>query len=272
MRSPRRSAQPLLSDPTGMMVDVKAGRTDSPLAAPVVLLDDPATWPDATTIAVNDAAERLHGSTEYPVDLRPTESEEEAIETGLIGHRIRVHHCTRLLPFERESILRDGLAPTSTGLLQARLDGAVMAGLLTPQEVSGMSALNMLRPSARQRSNREGRLCAVTVRDAFDDPYGLWRLLGIWGGEFIYFDQPRHLQERLRSLGQPSLVVVDLPIDVRPRLGWYPSLSKVLVGVALALKHRGGETNQKTDTPWPATAIWQPEDPDYQAFPALPRQ
>jgi hypothetical protein len=61
-------------------------------------------------------------------------------------------------------------------------------------------------------ARRRGQVCAVVGRTVFDEePGAVDLLLRMWGGEAIYWAHERAaLAERIRALGKPSIVVINL--------------------------------------------------------------
>lgn len=235
------------------------------------LVEDPRTWPPQVADVLAPIAERLEGSANAALDLHVDDSAVSHIHAALQGTCWRVYHCTRLLPQERDDVLRWGLAPASDGLLEAKLMAAVKYGYLLEAEAAAIQASSMLAPNRRQRHARAGRICALTTSDSLADYHGLWRFLETWGGEIVHFGQSEGVASRLQGLGVPSVVVVDLPLDAPPTVGWYPPMERLLVASLLGMGGLRGETNQRSASAWPVTEIWQPGHPDYDERSWLPR-
>ena len=233
---------------------------------PASLVDEVGSWPDHVRDLIAVVAEPLADSTDYVQDLHVPDDDVAAIHAALVGTRWRLYHCTRLLDHERDNILTNGLAPATEVLLDDKLTQAVEHGHLSPGDAEVLRESHMLRPGGGQRQGRQGRICALTTRASFADYHGLWRLFEHWGGELIYFDQPDPMLERLRSLGTPSIVVVDLTLITPPSRGWYPPIERLLVGAHLGMDQVHGETNQPVNGFWPVNAVWQPNAADSAAW------
>jgi hypothetical protein len=220
---------------------------------------------------VAEAAEPLRESTDYVADLDVPDENAHAIRDALIGSTWRLYHCTRLLDHERDAVLATGLAPASTELVTRKLADAVTHGYLTSEEVESLYSLQALR-SGRGRRSREGRICAVTTRENLEAYSGLFHFFEEWGGELVGMDQPKPVVIRLRQLGAPSVVVVDLTLDSPPARGWHPAFERLLIGRFLGMSEVRGGTNQLVTGTWPVTEIWQPGHPEYDRHERLPQQ
>lgn len=233
------------------------------------MIDTVESWPDGLADLVADVAAGLPEVTDSVLDLPVNEWDAQRIAEAAVGTHWRLYHCTRLLPHEREVLLADGLHPASEGLLDRKLGDAVTHGYLTDGEAEVLRESHMLRADRGQRA-REGHVCALTTRESLRDLHGLRWLFGHWGGELIYFDQPEEQLTRLKSLGAPAIVVVDLPLVAPPNRYWYPPFANLLVGRVLGLPEVRGETNQAVLGAWPVSEVWQPGDPEYDAQGWLP--
>lgn len=240
-----------------------------------VLLDEPASWPVEVAILAEQLAEGLADTTMYTSDLDVAREDQAAVVQALLdsGRSVRIYHCTRLTGSECKDVLLQGLRPASQQLVLDRLERAVAERLLTQQERDLLVTEHMLQPHHETAVYRVDRIYGVVTRAAFLDPHGLWRLFAHWGGELIAFahdGQP--MLRRLASLGEPSVVVVDVPTGALESGFWAPDLAKVLVGVLLGLEEADGQValTMDGDAALAVTAVWRPGDPQYDEYPSLP--
>lgn len=161
--------------------------------------------------------------------------------------------------------------PASDDLVDRKLSDAARLGYLTAHEAEALRESHMLRPERGQRHGRGGRICALTTRATLRQYHGLWRLFEHWGGELVYFDQPAPEMLRLRDMGTPSIVVIDLQLAEPPSWSWHPPIERLLVGAILELGEVRGEINQRVHGTWPVAAVWQPGHPEYDLQEWLPK-
>ena len=118
---------------------------------------------------------------------------------------------------------------------------------------------------------REGQVCAAAGLTAFDEDWrGIWPLLARWGGEAIYHHADAENRARLRTIGSPAIVVLDLPLTE----SWlmFPSLANMLAGHFGAFSSPGADVVYQSDVPASAVVdVWQPGRPEYDRFVNLPR-
>jgi hypothetical protein len=227
---------------------------------------------------VSGWANRLAGTTEYPGDLAvPLEEESQFVR--LLGDRsLLVYHCSRLLDFEVESVRREGLRALSAGLVARKLNVAHAAGALTADQHARLLDSHVY--ALDNSDGRGGKVCALVGRTALDDPFGLERLLSIWGGEAIYWahgddpaDDPLRLGGALRGLGRPAVVTlaVDLGALGRDATLFFPPLHRLFVATILELNEVCGEAHIPTAVQGSEVVdIWQPGHPEYDRHPTLP--
>ena len=231
----------------------------------------PARWPSELRQAARDGANRLRGTTSYTLDLAVPMDLATTIQQILDRYRLRAFHCTRLLDWEVTDIRRSGLRVASDSLINDRLDAAVAAGVLRPEEATLLEASNVL---AHQRPNREHLLSACTTRRTLDEEAdGLRLLLTHWGGEIIYFwQQDSDLLAQLETIGRPAIVVVLLDTDPDRNL-WSPDLANLVIGRHLGLSDACGQVSYRGERGrrTPVEAVWLPGDFDYDRHTRLPR-
>lgn len=99
----------------------------------------------------------------------------------------------------------------------------------------------------------------------------MWPLLTMWGGEAVYMYAEPEAVPRLRGLGSPSIVVVDLPLSAA-ECHMYPGLSTALGAHLARLPGLGSSMHYMADVPASAVVyVWQPGRTEYDRFPDLPR-
>ncbi len=242
-------------------------------AARVVDPDDPGTWPSAVRKLAERSAAVLDGSASCAADLPvPSEAAESFME--LIGDGLlRAYHCTRLLAEEAADVRRRGLVPLSAALVESRVRAACGASYLTAAEAGALVSGSAL--AAGSERGRLAQVCAVAGRSLFDgDPGAAELLLSVWGGEAIYWAHERTaLGARLRSLGTPSIVAVNLRLTAHTRAPkFFPPLARLLVGQLLGLPESWGDVFYFGPVAAEdIEAIWQPGYREYDRHEFLPR-
>ncbi|MDN5724770.1 MAG: hypothetical protein L0G99_02405 [Propionibacteriales bacterium] len=112
------------------------------------------------------------------------------------GRSLRVFHATRLMEHEVEAIRQDGLRRLSPHLVKTRIGNAENAGALSHSEAQWLRQHDIYtqRPSGR----RDGQVCALLGRHKLTQRSAVEMLLGIWGGEAIYWCAGDDMRRRLR--------------------------------------------------------------------------
>lgn len=234
---------------------------------PAIYVDDPSTWPAPLRAAVLDAAASLCGTTEYCLDLKPTDAGLWHICDGLGSVTVTVFHATRLLPHELADIQANGLQLLTSDLLGRKLDGAVAAGALTPDAAAKL--LRDARP-LNATARRHDQVCAsATGRGFRDDIGGSWRLVTYWGGEALSMAHEREdIDGLLRTLGTPTILEFTIPA-LRGGDAWYPPLENLLIGTLLDLDDVNGDVHIRSTTT-PPTAVHVPGSTWWAQHPLLP--
>ena len=118
-------------------------------------------------------------------------------------------------------------------------------------------------------------MCLVVGRCGFDerDGGGFWRLLTRWGGEALYWaHENTPVEDRLRALGRPAIVVARLRFELGNDHHIRPSLAQAFVGAALGLPEAGCAVFHRAPIPGDQIeALWHPGDPAYDRHVHLPR-
>lgn len=230
--------------------------------------DDVVTWPQELHEALAPFTEGVAPET-YADELGVTLSDER-VTTLLGGRPLRTYHATRLLPHEVESVHRNGLVALTPGHAERRIVEAVSAGAVTPGDAERFRRQTVFATGYQGR--REDQVCAIAGSTAFGEDWrGVWPLLSTWGGEAIYMHADAGTRSRLRAVGQPAIVVLDLALTDAP---WrmFPGLGTMLAAHLARLPSRGADVFYGASVPASAVvAVWQPGAPEYDRFPNLPQ-
>jgi len=237
--------------------------------------DDVATWSDDVVALLNEHARDL--APDYEASDLHVPVDDSDVIAAMHGAPLRAYHCTRLLPSEVEAVLRDGLRALSQQHTDARIWSARDAGVLSTDEAARLVAGSVYAMRSEWPDDSlDGRTGAVYgvlgLRPFATQAHGLDRLLTLWGGEATYWHADAPLMARLRSIGTPSIVVLDLDLadDTRTRVGW--SLANLLVGHLAGLDERGGSFRRDGSIPGGAVVgLWHPGSTEYDRFPDLPQ-
>lgn len=233
-------------------------------------VDDPLTWPSATSEWAMSKADQLSDTTEFHTDLALSPTDEDLVRTTFRGRRVLAYHCTRLLPREAASILEhEGLRLLDDALVRDRIAAAAADGDLPTETLAHAQGNNIY--ASGNTAYREHQVCVVVGRDVFEEgASGVSPLLKHWGGEAIR-GGPGEVRA-LRAVGNPSIVVVGLALSGKHNAPYaHPPLATVLVGRLLGLS--GAYSSVNYPRPIPAAdvaAIWQPGDADYDRHTRLP--
>jgi hypothetical protein len=233
---------------------------------PVVDVGDRTTWPADVIEWVAEMAEPLRDTTEYISDLQIYGDEQDQLLALLGGTQLRAYHCTRLLQHEVDRIRTEGLRALDNELVTTRIDDALASGHLSVEQAKMLHANTVF--ARREHRYRQGAICAVLCRADLDHgAWGLWRLLGTWGGEGIYAELGEgEARESLTTIGTPMIVVFRFTPRTRAQARdlYAPDLAKLFVGVHLELPEPGGEVHFRSSVPaGDIEALWQPGDADY---------
>lgn len=231
--------------------------------------DDVRTWPPSLRHTLAECVADVDPAETYACDLEGLTMSDEQVTALLGGRPLRAYHATRLLPHEVESVRRDGLRALSPEHVEQRIAGALGSSAITTEEADRLRAGTVYAEGAED--GRADQVCAVLGRIAFGENWqGVSRLLSCWGGEAIYWHANGDTLTMLKSLGSPSIVVLDLPLTAAPWL-MFPGLGKSLAGHLGGLLSCGADVIYKADVPASAiVGIWQPGAPEYDRFTNLP--
>lgn len=230
--------------------------------------DEVSSWPPAAAAEVLDLAAQLRGTTDSPSDLAIDFEHEDAFRARLTGHRVLAYHATRLLPHEVDDVRRVGLRAASLELIRDRIDAALTAGAITPEDAGDFRTANVFDERDHTVDVRQGVVNAFLGRRTIDDDIGgLWRLLTTWGGEIVSMSAGgTAMRDRLRHVGQPAIVVLALdlsaPHDDHPV---WPGLLKVMVATVLGLEGNGADVRyQAAVQPDAVLDVWVPGHPEFE--------
>ena len=235
-------------------------------------IDVPATWPIPILHRVNQLATALSGTTEHAADLDWRAQDRDEFRTLLGGRPIRAYHATRLLDHEAEMVVEHGLLLLTSELLSMRIDRAFQHGYISKKQHDELCAGHVF--STGEHKNRGGQVCLFVGEETLRHEYGLDNLLCTWGGEGIYQSSgTHHLEEKLRLLGRPTMVVVELDIGSAQEIATFsPDLWKMFVGHHLHLRGVSAAINYRASIPPQCIAcLWQPGHPEYDRIERLPR-
>ena len=117
-------------------------------------------------------------------------------------------HCTNLISWEVISILKEGLEPLSPDLVKKKLKILKENDIIDSEQYYFLLSNNLANENNR-RDMAWFFLCSSTLKY---DQSGLIHLLSLWGGESIYrtIEQDYGIEEILKSIGKPSIVLLDL--------------------------------------------------------------
>jgi hypothetical protein len=192
------------------------------MARRIVDIEDPLTWPEALCELLARSKDVLSGCArkEGEIDAVPgarfttlnefAGGKRDVVRRGeeiLATSRILGFHCTRLLPYEVESVRNEGLKLPSPEFLRERIERAVREGYLRRSLANALSDKNQA-----EDSNRRGKIGFVHGSWSLKQS-GARPLLGSWGGEALYGSHEGDPMTGpvLRKLGEPYVVVAALP-------------------------------------------------------------
>lgn len=235
-------------------------------------LDDVGTWPPDVRRLAEHWGAMLDGTTRFACDLALPDTVQESFMALIGDGPLRAYHSARLLDEEAQAIRRRGLIPLSEDLVTSRVRAACASGHLMAAERDALLSDSAF--ASGSTTGRPGQVCAVAGRCIFDDePEAVELLLRLWGGEAIYrAHESTVLGERLRSLGKPSIVVVNLRLAACSRFPFSaPSIAKLFVGRLLHLPETYGDVHYYGPvTPRNIVDIWQPGHHEYDRHHHLP--
>jgi hypothetical protein len=236
--------------------------------------DDRKTWPAEVADFVRRAAGAVRGTVQYAYKIQAPEAEKRFLEV-LRGSTIRAYHCTRLLEHELAAIRAQGLRRLTAELVLERIDRALACKAITPAEAEHFRKKHAF--AVGEEENREGKVCLFSYRQTMDDAHSVEDLLGIWGGEAIYSHVGSEWEKRLRTLGTPAIIAVDVDVTQPPQGAEehyiHPDVLAFFIGLELELEEPNLEIHFQGDIPaGQVAAIWTPEHPEYDRHPGLPRR
>jgi hypothetical protein len=150
--------------------------------------------------------------------LRPnrlSEKRQSLIEHVLMpmldSRSILAWHYTRLLPYEIDGFLLNGIRISNQAHMEDRLQQACSLGHISKDEVVALLSASPLCDAAQAKA-RSGKFYLVTSRLPASDP-GVTLFVSHWGGEVVYFWQENTgLISKIQSLGFPAVVEAVVPI------------------------------------------------------------
>lgn len=182
-------------------------------------------------------------------------------------------HSTRLLEEETTAIQSQGLIPLAEELVASRIQAAYASGHMAAAERDVFLSNSIF--ASGNTAGRRGQVCAVVGRTVFDEePEAVDLPLRMWGGEAIYWAHERAaLAGRLRALGKPSIVVINLILTRHSQHALFaPSLSKLFVGRLLQMPETYGDVRYYGRVrPEEIMDIWQPGHHEYDRHHRIPQ-
>ncbi|QRK11195.1 hypothetical protein JQX13_14630 [Archangium violaceum] len=144
--------------------------------------------------------------------MRSCPEAEERFRGLLRSSTIRAYHCTRLLEHEFAGIRAEGLRRLTPELVLQRIDRSLKSKVITRTESARFRKGHAF--ALGEELGREGKVCLFSCRQIMDDAEAVENLLGIWGGEAIYSHVGSEWENRLRTLGRPAIVAVDVDLTL----------------------------------------------------------
>jgi hypothetical protein len=181
----------------------------------------------------------------------------------LAGMKVRMYHCTRLLPHETDWVRADGLVPLTQELIARRV--RAFADLYGVSETIRQAVHGQEAHAADESKYREGQVCLFLGSSNFDDPSSIENLLGAWGGEAVYRNNSEafHGGDSM-AFGTPTVVVaaVDLSADPAPKC--FPEACNVFLGRLRGLEQACADVFlRRAVPPEDILEVWQPGCPGY---------
>jgi hypothetical protein len=232
--------------------------------------DDVATWPLELRDWVQRQAAARDPAAATAGDLGWDLVEREAELRALLGPRkVLAYHCTRLTAHEADDIRASGLRRLSPELVEKRLRDAHSDGLLSDEVYAQLASQSVY--VLNEDANRDGQVCLIAGKRGLDDVPGCALLLGLWGGEAIYWghadgaDAPR--------LGTPTIVVARIDASLSGDiLRVFPGLAHLFVATWLGVRERNCDVHLRAAVAGEDILdLWQPGHPDYDRHLGLPR-
>ncbi|HET9177392.1 MAG TPA: hypothetical protein VFQ24_03455 [Terriglobia bacterium] len=190
----------------------------------IVDIEDPLTWPGALCNVLTNSKDVLsdYEARMREVDRIPGErfrfpkseiadGRRKVVERANVfvaAARILGFHCTRLLPYEAESVRQEGLKLSSPEFLRDRIERAVKEDHL-PRALADA----LLEKNQADDPNRLGMVGFVNARSLLKNVSCVHRFFESWGGEGLYNShEDDHITGPvLKQIGEPHVVVAALP-------------------------------------------------------------
>lgn len=237
-------------------------------------MDAAITWPHDVRKSAEAIADLCRGTRGYVEDLRVPAGCDEDFRQLFVGRALRAYHATRLLHHEGSMIRAQGLRMLSEDLVVGRIQQAHELGHLSPEERNHLLSGHVFVEG--REHGRAGHASLFISRTPLDRMlHGVWPLLTTWGGEGIYMAQGGHsMRDKLRALGVPTVVVVDVDLGPDPAVhGIYPELWKLFAARLLGRQPLSADLLYKASVPPEGVvALWKPGDPEYDKHKRLPRE
>ena len=239
-----------------------------PIGRRIVDIEDPLSWPNSLCELLEGNRDVLSGfeNGQTEIDKIPggrfnSPTNEFAVKRGevvsrageiLAAEKILGFHCTRLLPYEAESVRHEGLKLPSPEFLRERIEGAVSEGHLTRE-----LAISLLRNNQAADPNRRDKIGFANARSLLRQRNLVCRFFDSWGGEALYNSHEDDLATgpALKSMGEPYVVVAGLPANVLRISGQLASYFINAFLRSVSVKTRDG-AGFESSVEEPVTAGW----------------
>ena len=206
-----------------------------------IILDQKKTWPEVVLDLINNSKKDLEnylieesqidklGRTDLNVRYnRPHnpyfekwDEITDKIERILKKYNLVGIHCTKLMDYEIDDILVNGLRPLNKDFANKRIKILYENGLISNELKNKIYDKEEL-----SAENRSGKVFTFHSLSTLKDEWGLNRLFGYWGGESIY-SYVKQAQE-LKDIGTSCIVIVSIQIK---NFDIYPELSKRMLSI-----------------------------------------
>lgn len=193
-----------------------------------ILLSSPYSWPEPILSFFNnnsssisnyyDEVKRMDQLAEKEVELRiirpPNKFQNEfdhvqyQLNKIISDFKVVSFHCTRITKEEQDDILINGLKPLSPDLINKRIEQIRKQNLISEEIFEQIKNNN-----DSNDENRKGLVWFFHFEQELNHPYGIYELLGKWGGESVYrnFDRNEAVLLSIQKIGEPCIVVSLLP-------------------------------------------------------------
>ncbi|MBM2815254.1 MAG: hypothetical protein HW421_2016 [Ignavibacteria bacterium] len=149
-----------------------------------------------------------------------------SIKDILINKKFIGFHCTRLINYEINYIIENGLMPLDPNFTKQRLDYLVKNKLISINNYK-----HLLTNNASNLTYRKGRIFFFHCISTFRDMNGLYRLFRSWGGEAIYFNNENDINifNEIKLIGKPYIIIAEL--DYNDLINYHDLSEKLIIKI-----------------------------------------